>query len=57
MMQTLEQEVADHYTHGDLERAILAGLRALGRDADDIRPEDLAAIDEFHIGGQSATDE
>src|SRR5215204_3421180 len=50
-------EVADHYTHGDLERAILAGLRALGRDADDIRPEDLAAIDEFHIGGQSATDE
>jgi len=50
-MQTLEQEVADHYTHGDLERAILAGLRALGRDADDIRPEDLAAIDEFEISG------
>jgi len=56
-MQTLQQEVADYYTHGSLEVAILAGLRALGRDVNDIRPEDLAALDEFHIGGQSATDE
>jgi len=56
-IQTLEQEVAVHYTHGSLEGAILAGLRALGREPDDIRAEDLAVIDEFHIGGQSATNE
>src|SRR4051794_37437667 len=56
-VQALEQEVAGHYTHGGLEGAILAGLRALGRESDDIRPDDLAAIDEFHIGGQSATNE
>jgi SAM-dependent methyltransferase len=56
-MQTLEQQVAEHYTHGGLEQAILAGLRALGRGANDIRPEDLAAIDEFHVGGHSATED
>jgi ubiquinone/menaquinone biosynthesis C-methylase UbiE len=55
-MQTLEQQVAGHYTHGSLEAAILAGLRAMGRDGVDIQPDDLAAIDEFHIGGKAATE-
>jgi SAM-dependent methyltransferase len=32
-------------------------LKALGRAPDDVRPEDLAAIDEFHMGGQQATAE
>ena len=56
LIQALEQQVAVHYTHGSLEGAILAGLRALGREPNDIRAEDLGAIDEFHIGGHSATD-
>jgi MPBQ/MSBQ methyltransferase len=51
-MQALEQEVARHY-HGSLEAAILAGLQAMGRERDHIRPDDLAAIDEFHIGGKA----
>ena len=34
----------------------MAGLQAMGRDRDHIRPDDLAAIDEFHIGGKAATE-
>jgi SAM-dependent methyltransferase len=52
----LEQEVAGHYTHGRLEAAILAGLQAMGRSRDHVGPDDLAAIDEFHIGGKAATE-
>jgi SAM-dependent methyltransferase len=56
-MQALEQEVAGHYSHGSLEAAILAGLQAMARDRDHIQPDDLAAIDEFHIGGRAATEQ
>jgi hypothetical protein len=47
-----EQAVAQHYTHGSLERAILDGLRAAGKDLDRLEPHDLAPVDEFHIGGR-----
>ena len=50
-----EQAVAQHYTHGALERAILDGLRAAGKDLDRLEPPDLAPVDEFHIGGRQAT--
>ena len=51
----VEQDVARHYTHGTLEETILAGLKAMGRVPEGLQPEDLAAIDEFHIGGNEAT--
>jgi ubiquinone/menaquinone biosynthesis C-methylase UbiE len=54
-MVELEMEVARHYTHGSLEAAIRAGLQALGRDQAQVTFEDLAGIDEFHIGGHEAT--
>jgi ubiquinone/menaquinone biosynthesis C-methylase UbiE len=47
--------VAQHYTHGALEAAIRAGLKAMGRNEADVTPDDLAGIDEFHIGGHEAT--
>ena len=50
-----EQAVAQHYTHGSLERAILDGLRAAGKDLDRLELHDLAPVDEFHIGGRQAT--
>lgn len=50
-------EVARHYAHGNLEAAILEGLRALGRDPDRLQPDDLQPIDEFHMGGRAATAE
>lgn len=54
---TVEQDVARHYTHGSLESAILDGLKAMGRAPEDVSTDDLAAIDEFHMGGQQATAE
>jgi ubiquinone/menaquinone biosynthesis C-methylase UbiE len=50
-----EQTVAQHYTHGALERAVLDALRAAGKDPDRLEPGDLAPVDEFHIGGRQAT--
>src|SRR5882672_8021008 len=52
---TVEQTVAQHYTHGSLEAAILDGLRLSGKDPERIDPDDLAPVDEFHIGGRQAT--
>ena len=54
---TVEQEVARHYTHGSLQEQVLKGLKATGRAPDTVRPEDLATIDEFHMGGHQATAE
>ena len=50
-----DQAVAQHYTHGGLERAVLDSLRAAGKDPDRLEPGDLAPVDEFHIGGRQAT--
>jgi len=52
---TIEQTIAQHYTHGSLEAAILDGLRRSGKDPNRINPDDLAPADEFHIGGRQAT--
>ena len=52
---TIEQTIAQHYTHGSLEAALLDGLRQSGKNPDRIDPDDLAAVDEFHIGGRQAT--
>ena len=51
----LERSVAEHYTHGSLERTILEALAAAGKDPDRLAPADLAPVDEFHIGGRQAT--
>ncbi|WP_224957953.1 class I SAM-dependent methyltransferase [Geomonas subterranea] len=49
--------VAGHYRSPDLEESVLAALVAAGKDPDRLRPEDLAAIDEFHVRGAAATRE
>jgi len=51
----VEQRVAQHYTRGTLERAILDALVASGKDIDHLEPDDLAPVDEFHVGGRQAT--
>lgn len=50
-----EQQVAQHYTHGALEGAILAALAASGKDVQKLSPSDLAGVDEFHLGWRAAT--
>jgi SAM-dependent methyltransferase len=52
---SVENAVIEHYRHGALEEALLEGLIAAGKDPDKLTPDDLAAADEFHIGGRQAT--
>ena len=47
--------VEEHYTSADLGAAILAALRAAGKDIDHLSPDDLAPVDEFHGGQRPAT--
>ena len=51
-----DKSVSDHYLHGDLLNAIEAALPALGKTIETVTVEDLAPVDEFHIGGRLATD-
>jgi SAM-dependent methyltransferase len=50
-----EQAVAEHYSHEALEREILYALTTLGADPEHLDPEQLAPVDEFHIGGLPTT--
>jgi len=47
--------VEAHYAHQDLELTLLTALAAAGMNLDQLKIEDLAPIDEFHIGGRRAT--
>ncbi|MDO6639913.1 class I SAM-dependent methyltransferase [Shewanella sp. 5_MG-2023] len=51
-----DKSVSDHYLHGSLLEAIEAALPALGKTTENVTIEDLAPVDEFHIGGRLATD-
>ena len=52
---SLEQSVSQHYTHGNLEGALLAALQRAGKNIEALNYADLALVDEFHIGGRPAT--
>lgn len=54
-MREIEQAVARHYGTEGLLARILAGLVAGGKDPDNLQPDDLAPVEEFHIGGRKAT--
>lgn len=54
-MSDVQQIVARLYGRERLLDKIKAGLAEQGVDSDDIRPEDLKPVDEFHIGGARAT--
>jgi ubiquinone/menaquinone biosynthesis C-methylase UbiE len=51
----LEDQVAQHYHHGQLEQAILQALRASGKDVEHLQAADLSGADEFHLGWRAAT--
>jgi ubiquinone/menaquinone biosynthesis C-methylase UbiE len=56
MARDIEQAVVRHYGVAGLSQAILDALAASGLDPEHLRPQDLAAVDEFHIGGRPATE-
>ncbi len=51
-----EKAVSDHYYHGDLLNAIKDSIAKLGKTTETVTIDDLAAVDEFHIGGREATE-
>ena len=48
-------EVARHYGDGQLLDRILDAVTAAGIDPQELTVDDLASVDEFHIGGRRAT--
>src|SRR6266853_2452326 len=52
-----EAKIAGHYGRGRLEDMILAAVAREGKDAENLRAGDLAAVDELHVGGLEATQE
>lgn len=55
MADDIEEAVARLYGVGQLKDRIIRAIAAAGIDADRIAPEQLAPVDEFHIGGRAAT--
>ncbi|MBV7265719.1 class I SAM-dependent methyltransferase [Erythrobacter ani] len=51
----LEAEVSAHYANGGLLKQILDALTAVGISSASATPGDLKSVDEFHVGGISAT--
>jgi hypothetical protein len=45
-----DKSVADHYLHGNLLDAIKIALLVMGKTIETATIEDLAAVDEFHVG-------
>jgi ubiquinone/menaquinone biosynthesis C-methylase UbiE len=54
---SIETNVASYYTRGRLEDSILQALSKAGKDLAHLTHGDLAAFDEFHVGGREATQE
>jgi MPBQ/MSBQ methyltransferase len=47
--------VAEHYSRPQLDGTILGAMKQAGLDSEKLTPTDLAAVDEFHVGGLEAT--
>jgi SAM-dependent methyltransferase len=56
-MVVSEQAIGEHYSQGELERKMLNALATLGADPEHLDSDQLAPVDEFHIGGRAATAE
>ena len=51
-----EANISQHYTHGNLLGAIEGSISRLGKTSSSVTVDDLAPVDEFHIGSRIATD-
>jgi ubiquinone/menaquinone biosynthesis C-methylase UbiE len=52
-----QQDVSKHYTHGNLIAAIRGGIELLGKTINSVGVDDLAPVDEYHIGGRQASED
>ncbi|VAV90483.1 hypothetical protein MNBD_ALPHA07-793 [hydrothermal vent metagenome] len=55
-MSDIETAVSTHYGNSDLLDRILERLKEMGISPDNVKPDDLAPVDELHIGGRAATE-
>ncbi len=55
MADAYAARITDHYAPDDLRAAFLAVLRSWGKEDAILTPEELAPIDQFHVGGREAT--
>ena len=53
----MTDSVAEHYTHGSLLAMITAGIDSIGKTPASVTIDELAPVDEFHIGGRQASEE
>ncbi|WP_374311021.1 class I SAM-dependent methyltransferase [Dongia sp.] len=51
----IERQVVRHYGSTDLERNVLAALKAAGKDVERLSIDDLSELDEFHLGWRAQT--
>ena len=51
-----DHTISNHYSHGNLLEAIHTAITELGKTTESVTIEDLAPVDEFHIGGRRATE-
>jgi SAM-dependent methyltransferase len=56
-MPTSQSPIEKHYARARLVEAIADALRATGRTPEGATVDDLAPVDEFHVGGRAATSE
>lgn len=55
MSEFVNEAVQTHYGRLDVGSLILEALEKAGKDLEQLTPEDLAPVDEFHIRGRTAT--
>ncbi|MBT5659144.1 MAG: methyltransferase domain-containing protein [Rhodospirillaceae bacterium] len=55
-MNNIEGAVAQHYGDADLLGRIVKGLEAARIDLNQLQIDDLAPVDEFHLGGRKSTE-
>ena len=48
-------EISDHYSKSDLVKTLTEAISAAGMSLDNLRPDDLQSLDEFHARGRDAT--
>jgi cyclopropane fatty-acyl-phospholipid synthase-like methyltransferase len=53
----MQNSITEHYTHGQLLDRILQGVEAIGKTPATVTVDELAPVDEFHIGGRQASED
>jgi SAM-dependent methyltransferase len=53
----MNNSITEHYTHGQLLDRILQGVEAIGKTPATVTVDELAPVDEFHIGGRQASED